>query len=122
MAFNIDINGDITLIQGDSGQLVLNNLPTDKNYTVYLGIQDKNRKPIGNELSVETNKNSTVPFIITSELTDLLTVPKGEETESYYYGVKLCSVDGIEDTLLIGDSQIGDKNTITVYPKKVEGI
>lgn len=36
MAFNIDENGNITLIQGDSGSLVINGLKTDKNYTVFL--------------------------------------------------------------------------------------
>lgn len=38
MAFNIDENGNITLIQGDSGSLVINGLKTDKNYTVFFAI------------------------------------------------------------------------------------
>ena len=54
MAFNIDENGNITLIQGDSGSLVINGLKTDKNYTVFFAIQDSNRKPVGNELQVNT--------------------------------------------------------------------
>lgn len=123
MAFNIDENGNITLVQGDSGQLVVNGLPTDKEYTVYFAIQDENRKPIGSEISVEANKTSSVVFVLLGSLTDLLPVKKGEDTATYYYGVKICTADGnTEDTLLLGNSKIGDLNTITVYPKKVEGV
>ena len=123
MAFNIDENGNITLIQGDRGQLVVNGLPTDKEYTVYFAIQDENRKPIGGEISVEANKASSVTFKLLGSFTDLLLVKKGEDTATYYYGVKICTADGnTEDTLLLGNSKIGDLNTITVYPKKVEGV
>lgn len=123
MAFSIDNNGNITMIQGDSGTLSVSGIPTDKNYTVYFAIQDENRNSIGTELYVNTNRNSTVMFIITGVLTDLLKVKKGEETATYYYGIKLCDTeDNTEDTLLLGNSSIGDRTSITVYPKKVEGI
>lgn len=123
MAFTIDNNGNITMIQGDSGTLSVSGIPTDKNYTVYFAIQDENRNSIGTELYVNTNRNSTVMFIITGVLTDLLKVKKGEETATYYYGIKLCDTeDNTEDTLLLGNSNIGDRTSITVYPKKVEGI
>lgn len=122
MAFNIDANGNITLVQGDSGQLVVNDLPTDKDYTVYFAIQDEHRKPIGGEISVNANKASFVVFVITGDLTNMLTLKKDEDIAIYYYGIKICTSDGIEDTLILGNSSIDDKNTITVYPKKVEGI
>ena len=122
MAFNIDENGNIALVQGDSGQLVVNGLPVDKEYTLYFGIQDLNRRPVGGEIKVDACKSSVVVFVLLSSLTDLLTVKKGEDAATYYYGIKLCASDGIEETMLIGNSQIGDLNTITVYPKKVEGI
>ena len=121
MAFEIDNNGNITMVQGDSGQLVINGLNTDKNYSVYFAIQDENRKPIGNEIMVNSNKQSSVAFVLTSNLTDLLKVNQNDETATYYYGIKVCDNSGFEDTMLVGDSIIGDKNTITVYPKKVEG-
>lgn len=57
-----------------------------------------------------------------ASLTDLLTVSKSNETETYYFGIKICDKLGNEDTLVIGNNEIGDNNTITVYPKKVEGI
>lgn len=123
MAFTIDNNGNITLVQGDSGELVVTGLPTDQNYKVYFAIQDENRKPIGNEIVVNSNKSDSVIFVLLGTLTDLLTVKKGEDTATYYYGVKLCSEEeNTEDTLLLGDTDIGDRNSITVYPKKVEGI
>ena len=121
MAFRIDENGNITMVQGDTGRLVVNGLNTDQNYTVYFAIQDENRRPVGNEVNVQSNMQPTVVFELASQLTDLLEVAEDEETHTYYYGVKTCTADGFEDTLSIGGSDMGDKNTITVYPKKVEG-
>ena len=121
MAFMIDNDGNITMIQGDTGRLVVNGLMTDQNYTVYFAIQDEDRRPIGNEISVQSNSQPTVVFELSSNLTDLLKVGQDEETHEYYYGVKTCTEDGFEDTLTIGNGVMGDRNTITVYPKKVEG-
>ena len=122
MAFNIDNEGNITMLQGDSGTIVVNGLNPQKNYKIYFAIQDKNRNIIGNELYVNSNKSSSVIFELTGDYTDLLTVPKNKLCEVYYYGIKQCSEDGLEDTLLINNSEIGNINTITVFPKKVEGI
>lgn len=121
MAMKIDNYGNITIRQGDSGRLVVNGLNTDQNYDVYFAIQDENRKPVGNELKVQSNSQSTVVFKLSSDFTDLLKVGQDEETHEYYYGVKTCTADGFEDTLTIGSGDMGDRNTITVYPKKVEG-
>lgn len=120
--FFTDDNGNITLVQGDNGELVVTGLPTDKNYTLYFNIYDENRKFIGSEVFVNTNKNETVTLDISASLTDYMNVKKEDDFAIYYYGLKLCYTDeGIEDTLLIGNSNLGDLNTITVYPKKVEG-
>lgn len=113
--------GNITLTQGDSGEYTISGLPTDQYYDVYLAIQDKKRNPIGNEIKESANLKSSVALKFLSSLTDLLTVPKSEETETYYFGIKLCDKLGNEDTLIIGNNDVGDKNTITVYPKKAEG-
>ncbi len=123
MAFIVDENGDISLVQGDSGLLTITGIDTDKNYTVYFAIQDKNRKPIGNEIAVNTNNQSSVVFQLTGDFTDLMSVGKQEPFALYYYGVKVCdSSSQTENTLILGDGEIGSLNTITVYPKKVEGI
>ena len=121
MAFITDENGNITLVQGDSGTLVIDGLDPDQNYTIYFAIQDKKRNPIGSELYVNSIQSSSVVFELTADFTELMTVPQNSETETYYFGIKQCTEDGAEDTLLIGDSEIGEYNTITVYPKKVEG-
>lgn len=122
MAFTVDDYGEITLIQGDSGELKISGLETDRYYTVYLAIQDSKRNPIGSEISVEANKRPEITIVFPPSLTNLLTVKKGNEYELYYYGIKVCnSDDDFENTLLIGDSDFGDLNSITVYPKKVEG-
>jgi len=126
MAFFIDDNGNITLIQGDSGVLTVNGLPTDKSYTVYFAIKNANRQTVGSELSIEANGLDSVQFAIGASLTDLLTVPNGEESAEYYYGIKICTTDAItnietEETLLLGNLDISEMNTVTVYPKRVEG-
>ena len=122
MAFKIDKNGNISMIQGDSGLITIRGLNPNKNFTVYFAIQDKNRKPVGSELSVESNNESYVMFQLTGDYTDLLTVRKDESCAVYYYGLKICdSETQREDTLTVGSEEIGGVNTITVYPKKVEG-
>lgn len=121
MAFKVDENGNITLIQGDSGTLFINGINPDKNYTIYLAIQDKNRNLVGNELYVNSNRATSVVFELTGDYTNLLKVPKNENFSTYYYGIKQCSDDGLENTYLIGSDEIGYQNTITVFPKKVEG-
>ena len=124
MAFVVDEDtGDITLVQGDSGEITVNGLPTDKNYSIYLSFYDENRKIIGTEANAQTGYAAIKTFTVPSSLTDLLKVNKDEEYTIYYYGIKLCdSTTGYEDTICINDSKIGDLNYVYVYPKKVEGI
>ena len=121
MALDVDNNGNITLYQGDSGKITFNGLGQEGvEKTVYFAIQDENRNPIGDELVVTTTSDS-VSFVLTPSFTDLLTVPNGEDYATYYYGVKVCNSEGEENTVIIGGSGYDSKNTITVYPKKVEG-
>ena len=122
MAFKIDKNGNISMIQGDSGLITIRGLNPNKNYTVYFAIQDINRNPVGAELFVSSNNSPDVIFQLTGDYTDLLTVKKNEPCAIYYYGLKICDeTTQREDTLIVGSDEIGGINTITVYPKKVEG-
>lgn len=115
------VTGNIRLVQGDSGTLYVHNIPTDRNYEVYFAIRNSNRILIGFELMVQSNYQSVVPFAIPAELTDLLTVPLGEETEDYKYYIKRCyKALGLEDTLQIGNLPIGE-NIMTVIAKGAEG-
>lgn len=120
--FIVDLDGNITIRQGDTGRINITGINTDKDYTLYFAIQDEKRRPIGGEISLNLNRQPTATIILTAGYTDLLTVPKNEETATYYYGIKLCTEDGTEDTSIIGESGIEGLNTITVLPKKVEGL
>lgn len=121
MAYTIDSNGNITCYQGDTVKLNLSGLDTSNVYTLYLEIRNANRKTMGTQQSMSSNGASDVTFVIPATLTDTLTVPSGQETETYYYGVKAV-LAGEEDTFLLGnDATFDTENTITVYPKKVEG-
>lgn len=124
MAFIVDSEtGDMTLYQGDSGELLVRGLNTDKNYTVYFAFYNKKRRRLGTEVSIEANYSDHVKLSIPASLTDLLTVPLGLDSEEYYYGIKVCdSVTGYEDTSSIGNKGFGDLNVVTVYPKEVEGL
>lgn len=123
MAFIVDEDsGDIILIQGDSGYITIEEINTDKNYKVYFSIYDKKRKIIGEEIMCQSNFESCIEIEIPKTLTDLLTVPKKQDSEEYYYGIKLCDEFGFEDTALINDCSIDDLNIITVYPKRTEGL
>ena len=123
MSLIIDNDGTISLYQGDSGEIVISGLDVNKKYTVYLSIQDANRKVVGQELQVAVSNSGTVTFVLTPAFTDMLTVPKNKPFEVYYYGIKVCEEEtGIEDTLFIADSTYGDINRVIVYPRKVIGI
>lgn len=122
MSLIIDDEGTISLYQGDSGEVVVSGLDNNKNYTVYFAIQDADRNLIGQELQVAVTNSSTVTFILTSEYTDLLKVPKNKPFEIYFYGIKACENDSlIENTLFVADDTFGDLNRIVVYPRKVKG-
>lgn len=123
MAFLMDDLGNINLVQGDSGTLIVDGILTDKNYSVYFAFYNSNRIIVGEELCVNSNYNSVVTFAISGELTNLLTVNPEDETAEYYYGLKVCDpLTNYEDTLIVGDGEIGALNSVIVYPKKVEGI
>lgn len=123
MAYDVETNGNITMVQGDSVELNINGIPEDQNYKIYFAVQDEERNPIGSEIMVESNFQPTVTIKLVGNYTNLFTVADDLKSQRYYYGVKMCSdTDNTEDTLLLGDSTIGGLNIITVFPRKVEGI
>ncbi|MCM1296028.1 MAG: hypothetical protein NC311_10845 [Muribaculaceae bacterium] len=115
--------GDIELIQGDSGDVVISGLPNDKAYIIYFAFIKEDKQLLGEEVSVPCQNQDTVTIHIPASFTDSLTVPAGEDFAEYYYGLKLCTADGLtEETLLIGENANPvDFNKVTVYPKRVEG-
>ena len=115
--------GNIELYQGDSGEIKISGIPSNKNYHVFFSIYNSKGKIIGDEVDVYSYQLDTVVLTIPTSLTDLLVVKGGiNSTEEYYYGIKICDEEnGIEDTQYINGASIGELNTITVYPKKTEG-
>lgn len=112
--------GDMTIRQGDSGELTVMGIPDDREYDVYFSMYDKD-KNILFELK-ETPVDQSVTFKITPAHSNLLTVPAGNKTAIYFYAVKRCyEPDNFEDTLIIGDKAISGENKVTVYPLLVEG-
>ena len=121
MAINVDKKGNIFIHKGDSGNLVVRGLNTDKDYSVYFAIKNVKRETVGTELVVNSNYKSFATFTLTSEFTDLLDVPKNEDFAIYYYGLKVCDGDSVEDTLHVFDTYFGQLNKVIVFPKIVEG-
>ena len=122
MTITMDEKGTLSLYQGDSGEIIVSGLDTEEDYIVYLAIKDKNRNTIGDEIQISANKNSTISFFLTSDYTELLTVPKGKPYEVYTYGIKVCnSTTNTEDTLFVAGKTYGEENLIIVYPQKVSG-
>ena len=122
MAIAIDAEGTITLYQGDTGEIVVNGLDTEKNYYVYLAVRDKNRNVIGDEFKITSNQRPSVSFFLSSDFTNKLTVPQRANSETYYYGIKVCELGAnTEDTLFIANKGYGELNSMVVYPKQVEG-
>ena len=123
MSLIIDNNGTISLYQGDSGEIVIYGLDSEKSYTVCFAIQDSKRNLIGEELQVAVTNSDNVTFVLTPEYTDLLEVPKNKPFETYFYGIKACETDtSKEDTLFIAQNTYGDLSRIIVYPRLVKGV
>lgn len=122
MGLIVENDGTISLYQGDSGEIVISGLDSAKSYTVYFAVEDSARNLIGKEIQVSISNSDTVTFVLTAEYTDLLKVPKGKPYEIYFYGIKACENNTInEDTLFVADTTYGDLNRIIVYPRKVRG-
>ena len=121
MAFEIDEFGTITCYQGDSGEINITGLPTDKNYQVYFAVRDLKRNPVGFEIWVDSEGRDLITIAVPPTLSDTWKVKSNEEFATYHYGFKICDGTGFEDTLSIAGSTFGDYSEIHVYPKKVEG-
>lgn len=121
MALDIYEDGSIDIYQGDSGSIFVHNLNKDKNYKVYLGVQDKKRNFVF-EKTIEANSIEFVEIKILPTDSQLLTVPINKNFETYYYGVKVEEVGTTNsDTMFISNGTYGDLTEMRVYPKKAKG-
>lgn len=116
-----DITGDITTRQGDTWSFDVEGISDDFDayFSVYRG---DTRERL---FEIQTNPvNGVTKFEIDNTNSDKLIVPENRKTEIYYYGIKRCKlINGkyFEDTVIVGDKQIGELNKILVYPKITEG-
>lgn len=109
--------GDSTGRQGDTWNISVNGISDD--WTVFYSVYEKDSRNIVFEISTKP-VNGVANFFIEAENSDKLTVPDGKKTEKYYYGIKRCK-DNIEDTVIIGNKNVGDLNLLLIYPKITEG-
>lgn len=121
-------DGSIKLYQGDSGTIVFNGIPTDKNWKVFFSIIDLKKNQILLKKMMESNKEEKVVFTLMADETDKLDVQKGKNYTSYNYGLKICDDIGTEDTLIPkvtvnenGNVVFRTAPVVQVYPKYVEG-
>lgn len=113
--------GDLTLHQGDTGEYIVTELPENRNGArIYFEVQDAKRRTVGAQIPSVIENGSTV-FKFNQSLTNLFTVKLVEETAEYYGGIKICTDDGDEETVKVGDKEDGERIIITVYPKVAEG-
>lgn len=121
MALEINEDGSIDIYQGDSGSIFVHNLNKDKNYKVYLGVQEKKRNFIF-EKNIEANGVEFVEIKILPSDSQLLTIPLNKNFETYYYGVKVEEIGTTNsDTMFISNGTYGDLTEMRVYPKKAKG-
>ena len=92
---------DLKLYCGDTGNLRISNLPTDKNYKVYWEIIRAKTQETVFELALDSNQADNVLFNLDSKHSDLLTVPNINTPETYYWSIKICDPEtGAEDTVI----------------------
>ena len=92
---------DLKLYCGDTGNLRISNLPTDKNYKVYWEIIRAKTQETVFELELDSNQADNVLFNLDSKHSDLLTVPNINTPETYYWSIKICDPGtGAEDTVI----------------------
>ena len=117
-----ELTGDAITRQGDGGdKYTITDIALEDGDQAYLGVTDDKGNKVGEELLGIADVDS-VTFIFTTTFTDRLVVKKGEESATYYFGVKICNPNtGKEDTLIIGNKDEYGVNTLTVLPKIVEG-
>ena len=102
---------DLITYEGDSGLLIIGNIPTDKqNYVLYMEINGKEKVT----KTVELNGSDNAPIRITVANTKALGEGK------WPYGVKLCA-DGEEDTY-IPDERVSPNAYFIIKKEIVEGI
>lgn len=117
----VDRNYNIFVRKGDSGSIVIRNIPIDHNYKVSLGIVNPDNGNIVKEISTNSLTAETAQINISTSDTE--SIGEGK----WLYGIKL-SYNGEETTVIPnaykntgGCLDIPLPPTFNVLPKLVEG-
>lgn len=129
MTIYIGTNNDIKFYKGDSGNIKVEGIPTDKSYDIYFTARDYTKDTVVLEKMVKSEGKSFVIFSFSSADTDLFDLSKGAPYAIYKWGLKMCDPDtGLEDTLIpsvtfdeSGNPIFSKPVKIYVYPLYVEG-
>lgn len=122
MSIFVSNNGDITLYNGDTGNIIFSGLPKDKAYTCYFSVNnDETGAILLEKTATEFNQNSGSARVTIDKNTSN-NLPVGE----WSYSFKMC-YGGTENTMLPaiklinGVVQPQTPSGFTVLDKRVEG-
>lgn len=122
MTQQFDDEGNMTTLVGDTILFDINNVPTDLDYTIFFRIYDSEENTIIPEVQIPANYNDTVTIEIPSIVTDMVIVPSGKKSVTYFYGIKACNLENqIEHTQTVDGVDLDQETKITFLRKRVEG-
>lgn len=117
-----DDEGNITSLVGDTILFDINGVPTDLDYTIFFRVYDKDNNTIIPEAIIPANYNDTVTIEVKPYVTDMVIVPSGKKSVTYFYGIKACNFENqVEHTQTVDNVDLEQETKITFLRKRVEG-
>lgn len=117
-----DDEGNITSLVGDTILFDINGVPTDMDYTIFFRVYDSNNNTIIPEAIIPANFNDTVTIEVKPYVTDMVIVPSGKKSVTYFYGIKACNFENqVEHTQTVDGVDLEQETKITFLRKRVEG-
>ncbi len=117
-----DDEGNITSVVGDTILFDISGVPTDLDYTIFFRVYDKDNNTIIPEAIIPANYNDTVTIEVKPYVTDMVIVPSGKKSVTYFYGIKACNFENqVEHTQTVDNVDLEQETKITFLRKRVEG-
>jgi hypothetical protein len=117
-----DEEGNMTTVKGDTILFDVNNVPNDLDYVVFFRVYDNSNNTIIPETPIDADRNTTVTIEVKPYVTDLITIPTGKKSVTYFYGMKACNFENqIEHTLTVDGVDLNQETKITFMRKRAEG-
>lgn len=130
MVMYVDEKKNIKVRQGDGGKIAISgNIPSQDYDWAYFSIKDpRTNRLVIPEIKVPCRGIPKLYFTFTAEITNAIPAPCRPFTV-YEYGLKFCTEEGIEDTVIPEVTVDGSSGEVSfkaapkfiVYPKIVEG-